>query len=105
MSRFPCDVSGPGEGKTTASALRKYTNAATIGFDQFFDECEPHTAAFLLVARAQGLEHAKYPLLKFGGNAWAVIGHTEFVKMRVYLLRLKANHTLVAIVMFNRIGK
>ena len=54
---------------------------AALPLDQLLYDGEPHAAAFDLVARAQGLEHAEDALAELCRDARAVIGHAELGRL------------------------
>ena len=49
-------------------------------FHALFNQCQPHAAAFDLIARLQGLKDAKDPFVKAGVDAGAVVTDAEFDK-------------------------
>jgi len=94
-------VGRPGELERCPLLLyRFHPNRTTVTLDKFFDNRQPHAAAFDAVARLQRLEHLKNALVEFFGNAWPIIPDAKF-NASLRLARRDVNMTIGAMVMFD----
>ena len=81
----------------------RQSKCSTGGFDTFADDSEAHTATFDLISGLESLEHFEDEFVELRGDARAVVGDGELMKVSA-ILQTQFNASVVVVVMFDGVA-